>query len=51
MLKLFINLLIVFISSSFYAYANCSSDDTFKGLASSEYPKPKGFLEKNQSYS
>ena len=33
----------IFINS---VYANCSNEDTFKGKASFEYPKPTGFLAK-----
>ena len=46
MLKsLFTLLLITFIYIN-SAYANCSNEDTFKGKASFEYPKPTGFLAK-----
>ncbi len=38
-------LLITFIYIN-SAYANCSNEDTFKGKASFEYPKPTGFLAK-----
>ena len=39
-------LLIVFFIYINCAYANCSNEDTFKGKASFEYPKPTGFLAK-----
>ena len=46
MFKLSIKSLIIFFIYLNSAYANCSNEDTFKGKASFEYPKPTGFLAK-----
>ena len=46
MFKLSIKSLIIFFIYLNSAYANCSNEDTFKGKASLEYPKPTGFLAK-----
>ncbi len=46
MLKFSIKSLIIFFIYLNSAYANCSNEDTFKGKASFEYPKPTGFLAK-----
>ena len=46
MFKLLINSFIIFFIYLNSAYANCSNEDTFKGKASFEYPKPTGFLAK-----
>ena len=45
MFKIFIIFLVSMTFVSFKTYS-CSKEDTFKGRASSKYPKPKGFLEK-----
>ena len=46
MFKLSIKSLVIFLICLNSAYANCSNEDTFKGKASFEYPKPTGFLAK-----
>ena len=46
MFKSLVTLLLVTFIYINSAYANCSNEDTFKGKASFEYPKPTGFLAK-----
>ena len=46
MFKLPVRLLVIFFIYINSAFANCSNEDTFKGKASFEYPKPTGFLAK-----
>ena len=46
MFKSLVTLLLITFIYINSAYANCSNEDTFKGKASFEYPKPTGFLAK-----